>query len=266
MEKAYVFYNPLAGEGKILEDLELFPFIINEDCVFCDMTKPETYEESLFAMDAEDPLILCGGDGTLNRFVNIMEGIHRPNCVFYYPAGENNDFARDFGREYGCNPFPVKKALKGLPRVSIGGRSGFFLTGILFDTIRRDFPGNTANIEKDKPCNLKITADKALYHYEKVRFAAVMKGRYCGGGLLPDPYRQRTHRQLSCVVICGCGAGRAKALLQKLQKGTIPHSRHLHIHTGVRIGLSFGRPVSISTDGEIMTGVTQICATEGVSN
>ena len=258
MEKAYVFYNPLAGGGKILEDLELLPFVMDETCVFCDMTRPETYESALFAMDAEDPLILCGGDGTLNRFVNVMDGIHRPNQVLYYPCGQNNDFARNYGREYGCNPFPVTNSLKGLPRVSIGERKGIFLTGILFDTVRRDSRKNAANIEKNKPCNLKITVDKALYHYEKVRFAAVMKGRYCGGGLLPDPQRHPTDRHLSCMVICGCGAGRAKALLRKLQKGIIPHSRNLYIRRGKQICLSFGQPVNIFTDGEPTVGVTEV--------
>lgn len=247
MAKDYVFYNPLAGEGKILEDLELLPFVLDEDCVFCDMTKPETYARSLFAMEETDRLILCGGDGTLNRFVNILEDIHRPNEILYYPCGENNDFARDFGREYGCNPFPVTKALRNLPQIRIGSRTGRLLTGVVF-TCRK------------QTVDLKLSTDRALHHYEKVCFAALMQGRHCKGGWIPDPLRQPTDTELSCVVIHGCGWGKARRLLKKLQKGNIPNSRNVCIHRGRNIRLSFRQPVAVCVDGEQMTQVSVISA------
>ncbi len=75
MARAFLFYNPLAGQGKILEDLDAMQFVLDEEVVLCDMTKPETYEQALFSMEQADYLVLCGGDGTLNRFVNDTAGI-----------------------------------------------------------------------------------------------------------------------------------------------------------------------------------------------
>ena len=44
MSKAYLFYNPLAGQGKAIEDLKLLEAILDaDDLVYCDMTKGETY-------------------------------------------------------------------------------------------------------------------------------------------------------------------------------------------------------------------------------
>ena len=75
MSKSYVFYNPLAGNGRCAEDIKALESIIKDEIVMCDMTKSTTYEETLFSMTAEDKLILCGGDGTLNRFINLTDGI-----------------------------------------------------------------------------------------------------------------------------------------------------------------------------------------------
>lgn len=36
-------------------------------------------------------MILCGGDGTLNRFVNDVNGMNIPNKLYYYPTGTGND-------------------------------------------------------------------------------------------------------------------------------------------------------------------------------
>ena len=66
MSKAYLFYNPLAGQGKAIEDLKLLEAILDaDDLVYCDMTKGETYSHQLFSLTEDDCLVLCGGDGTL---------------------------------------------------------------------------------------------------------------------------------------------------------------------------------------------------------
>ena len=263
MAKAYVFYNPLAGEGKILEDLEALEFVLDDVCILCDMTKPETYGEALFAMDRDDYLVLCGGDGTLNRFVNLTEELHLPNKILYYPAGENNDFALDHGRTYGSNPFPVTDALKDLPRAQIGNRSGHFLTGILFSADGRihGFSGSKKRYTRENcPRDLRLSVDRAMYHYEKVRFAAVMQGRHCGGGLIPDPERQPPDEALSCVLIHDCGKLRGKYLLYMLQAGRRPRSRCLTLCRGTEIRLTFDGPVTLLTDGELQKDVTECTA------
>lgn len=262
MGKAYIFYNPLAGQGQVLEDLDALAFVLDEETVLCDMTKPETFEEALFAMDAEDYLVLCGGDGTLNRFVNIMADVNRPNEIYYYPAGECNSFALDYGRTYGCNPFPVTDALARLPRVRIKGREGYFLTGIVcsagkFHAFSRRHPEYT---EENRPVGVKVSIDRTLQSFEKVRFLALMQGRHCCGGLVPDPARGRADETLSCAVIHGCGSLKTRYLLRQLRRGRIPESRHFTVLRGRDICLTFDAPVKVLTDGEAQTGVTGVAA------
>ena len=263
MARAFLFYNPLAGQGRILEDLDAMQFVLDDEVVLCDMTKPETYEQALFSMEQSDYLVLCGGDGTLNRFVNLMEDVPRPNEIYYYPAGQHNDFALDHGRWYGCNPFPVTRQLGRLPRVRIGSREGSFLTGILFASdsrilrTLRHIPGYSKN---SRPQTLRLKADGGLYHYDKVRFAAIMQGKHCFGGLIPDPNRQPGDEDLSCVLLHGCSLWKGKHLLHRLQKNRAVHSPHLTVHRGRRIKMTFDAPACILTDGELQTDVMELTA------
>lgn len=262
MAKAYLFYNPLAGQGQILEDLDALEFVLDTETVLCDMTQPHTYAQTLFSMEPEDILVLGGGDGTLNRFVNILEDVPRPNEIYYYPAGEQNAFALDYGRRNGCNPFPVTDALAHLPRVRIGGREGYFLTGVVFSASK--FHGFSRKrqvyTEENRPVGVKVSVDRALQHYASVRFLSVMQGRYCQGGLIPDPTRRRTDETLSLVVIHGCGRVKTNHLLRQLRKGRLPKSRHLTLLRGRDVRLAFDAPVSLSTDGERRNGVTEVAA------
>ena len=85
MAKAYVFYNPLAGNGIGEASLSALEIVISDEVVFCNMTKADTYEEKLFSLKPDDYIILCGGDGTLNRFVNFTDEVELNNEILYYP-------------------------------------------------------------------------------------------------------------------------------------------------------------------------------------
>ena len=263
MRKAYLFYNPLAGEGKILEDLDALEFVLDEQCVYCDMTRPETYGEALFAMKEEDILVICGGDGTLNRFTNLTEELDLKNEILYYPAGQHNDFARNRNRFYGCSLFPVKAMLQNLPRVRMGNREVCFLTGICFAPNRRIRRTSKDWAAYNTPRTVTVTVDGTTHTCEKVSFAAVMHGKYCGGGLAPDPDRRPMDADLSCVLLHGCGKWQSRYLLARMQKGCQVTPRHLTIHRGRHISVNFDEPVCLCTDGESQTGVTAFEAQAG---
>lgn len=73
MPKAYVLYNPLAGGGKVKHDLDALEVVIPHEVLFIDLTESGALERMLPMLEKEDYLILCGGDGTLNRFANETE-------------------------------------------------------------------------------------------------------------------------------------------------------------------------------------------------
>ena len=101
MSKAYIFYNPLAGNGRCKEDVSMLECVLPDEIVYCDMTKSETYERDLFSLEPGDYLILCGGDGTLNRFVNLMGDmeLHHEICI-HRRAGPAARLSTDLSRCY----------------------------------------------------------------------------------------------------------------------------------------------------------------------
>ena len=75
MPKGYVLYNPQAGDGRCKEDVKLLELVLPDKLQFFDMTRITNYAVFIGGMETEDYLVIAGGDGTLNRFVNDTAGI-----------------------------------------------------------------------------------------------------------------------------------------------------------------------------------------------
>lgn len=126
-----VLYNPYAGNGRGEENTRAIgDFLPGEEIDFHDMTKIEDYGEFFRHLPPETRVILSGGDGTLNRFINDTSGLDIPQDIYYYAAGSGNDFLRDLGRKPEDGPFPIGEYLRALPVVTVNGKQYRFLNGI----------------------------------------------------------------------------------------------------------------------------------------
>ena len=86
MRTGYVLYNPKAGPQNNAEDLKRLESAVNgAELRFIDILQIKDYSEFLSGLEEDDFIILSGGDGTLNRFVNDMEGIDFNNDILYFP-------------------------------------------------------------------------------------------------------------------------------------------------------------------------------------
>lgn len=286
MARAYVFFNPLAGKGINEDDLSFFKDTLEDEVVFCNMTKSETYEEKLFSLKADDYIILCGGDGTLNRFINFTDGVELKNEIFYYPFGSGNDFARDLGKDCGDKPFNITKYIKNLPFVEVKGRKYRFLNGVGYgidgyccevgDEIKKHSskPVNYTSIAVKgllfhyKPTSAVVTVDGVKHSYRKVWLAPTMNGRYYGGGMIaaPDQKRLGTNRSLSVMIFHDVGKLGGLIIFPSIFKGKhIEHKKVVELLTGKDITVEFNRPTALQIDGETILGVTSYRATMPVS-
>lgn len=272
--KAYVFYNPFAGNGDCGQRLDALRKTVPKELVFCDLTKEETYESSLFKLTAEDFLILCGGDGTLNQFVNTMEGMQPPCEIFYYPAGRNNDFAMDLGKKIGDKPFNITAFLRELPIAKIRNRGYRFLNGICcgylsayFQEARREQrnrPNRTRHAMRatlrelllhGSPVDMDITVDGVLHSYQSVWLALTMHGRFYGG-MMPAPQQVRGNpeRLLSVLVLHNSGKLKAASAFPSLFAGNyIKHRDVIDVLTGREIQVEFEQPTTVSLDGNALS-------------
>ena len=230
-------------------------------------------------------MIIAGGDGTLNRFVNDTEGLSIPNDILYYAIGSGNDFLKDLNKEVGCAPFSIKEYLKDLPTVTVKGKTCRFLNNVGFgidgyccevgDKLRQtsDKPINYAGIAIKgllfhfKPRNAVITVDGKPYVFKKVWLAPTMNGRYYGGGMMVAPDQNRSNPEGTVSVSLMYGSGKLKTLMvfPSIFKGEhVKHAEMCKVLTGHEITVKFDQPTALQIDGETVLGVTEYAVSSRV--
>ena len=277
MGTGYVLYNPIAGNGNGREDAKILDMILAQPLQFYDMTHITNYAAFLSSMEAEDYLVIAGGDGTLNRFINDTAGIYIGQEILYFPVGTGNDFARELHKEPLDEPFAITKYLKNLPTVQVKGKTYRFLNGVGFgidgyccevgDRLRakpKQKVNYTAIAIKGllfhfNARNAKVTVDGVTYEYEKVWIAPTMHGKFYGGGMIPAPAQNRLSPEgtLSLMLIHGAGRLKTLCVFPGIFKGEhVKHTDMVAVHTGHEITVEFDRPTPLQIDGETILNVT----------
>ncbi len=283
--KTYLIYNPLAGNGDCRACAEQIASLYEGEVLYLDITQIEDPKAFLSELSAEDRMVLCGGDGTVNRFVNAIEDVELPCELLYYAIGTGNDFLHDLDKKDGDPPFDLTPYLHNLPTVEVNGERHRFLNGIGFgidgyccevgdkQKAASDKPVNyTAIAIKGllfhyKPANATVTVDGQTYSYKKVWLAASMKGRFYGGGMMIAPDQDRLNGDGTVSVVVMHGSGKLKTLMvfPSIFKGEhVKHTEMVAVHTGKQVSVTFDRPCALQVDGETFLNVTEYRVSAGV--
>jgi len=279
----YVLFNMLSGNGTGKEKAnELGTFLRGKKAVYKDITKITDFESFFADLNyREDEVIICGGDGTLNHFINDTDGLKYNIPLYYFPTGSGNDFWNDIGRKPGDNPVRIEEYLKDLPFVEVNGMKKRFINGIGYgidgyccevgDQMRAagdkkiDYTGIAIKglLFHFKPTNADIDVDGQKFTYQKVWLAPSMNGRYYGGGMIATPAQDRLSkdRLLSLLIFHGSGKIKTLAIFPSIFKGKhIDHKKNVEVKTGHKITVTFDRPVALQIDGETVLNVTTYTA------
>ncbi len=275
----HVLFNPHAGNGTG-EAAARGLRMPEAELVFHDMTKIDSYADFFARLPEQDGVILAGGDGTLNRFINDTQGLSIAQELLYYGVGSGNDFLHDLGKEKGAAPFPVGKYLQGLPTVTVKGKTYRFLNGVGYgidgyccevgdkQRLTSEKPVNYAAIAIKgllfhfKPRNAKVTVDGKVHHFRKVWLAPTMNGRFYGGGMMVTPAQQRCgDGTVSTCIMFGSGKLKTLMVFPSIFKGEhVKHTEMCQVLTGREITVEFDQPTALQIDGETILGVTQYTA------
>ena len=127
----YVLYNSLAGNKHSVQEADALRNFLGGELIKKDIQSID-YKAFLTSLTAEDTVVLCGGDGTLNHFANESDGLDLACEILYYPSGSGNDFAHDVGIEPHGKPVSIKQYLQNLPLVEVKGKNYRFLNNVGF--------------------------------------------------------------------------------------------------------------------------------------
>lgn len=283
--KYHILYNPLSDNGHGLENSKAAENkLIGNDITKLDITTIDAKDYVLTKTGPDDVILICGGDGTLNRFVNDLEGCDLDRRIDFYSAGTGNDFLHDLGFAKGEIAENINIFLTNLPKVTVKGKTYRFFNGVGYgidgyccevgDVMRQ--AGNTkinyAGIAIKgllfhfKPANATVTIDGKTTDYKKVWLAPTMKGRYYGGGMMPVPTQTRSAEDglVSILVWHGSGKIRTLSIFPGIFKGEhIKHTKYCESFSGKEISVRFDRPCALQIDGETITDVEEYTVTAG---
>lgn len=282
MAVTYILHNPAAG-GDEAEAAVRALKDATENAVLINMQRMSSYRTFFDGLESDARVILCGGDGTLNRFVNDTQGVPIACPLYYYPVGTGNDFARDLGYARGASPtFRIDEYLRRLPSVTVNGETCLFLNNVGFgvdgycceegdrqraqnaQSGRRRAVNYTMIAIKGllgayKPRDAVVTVDGKRYTYKKVWLAPAMNGRYYGGGIMAAPTQERRAADgaVSLLVFHNVGKLHALRLFPSVIKGQhLKHTQYIHLFKGQDIEVTFDRPTPLQIDGETVSNVT----------
>ena len=273
-----ILYNPHAGSGRGLALTEaMLPLLSGAPYTLRDITAVGDYAALFTAMPEGARILLTGGDGTLNHFINNTAGLPIGRSVWYYPTGSGNDFWTDLGADKAAGPVCIDRYLEQLPTVTVSGRDCRFLNGIGYgidgycclvgDAQREktDKPVNYTAIAirglllHYHPTNAVVTVDGVRHEFRKVWLAPTMNGRRYGGGMIPTPDQDRLDpaRTLSVMVYHGSGKLKSLAVFPSIFKGEhVRRTEMVTVLTGRDITVEFDRPTPLQIDGETVPDVT----------
>ena len=279
----YILFNAKAAGGtgeKTARKLE--EILKGEELVFKSVHDMD-YRSFFAEVDPEAKVVLVGGDGTLNYFVNDIRRVDVKNEIYFFAGGTGNDFLKDLGLDPEKGPYNITKYIKNLPSVVVNGQNWLFINGVGYgidgyccevaDQMHANGKTdiNYAGIAikgllgKFKPRDAKITVDGKVYNYKKVWIAATMNGRYYGGGMMNAPQQDRLNKdhKLTLVVFHKSGALHTLMIFPSIFKGEhVQKTDMIRIFTGNEIKVRFSRPCAAQIDGETVLNVTEYTAVQ----
>ena len=276
----YVLYNPLANNKRGRQNATTIMQLDKDaEYVFKDITAFDDINEFFDKSRPEDDIIISGGDGTLNVFINQL-GERVLNCdVYYYPSGSGNDFMHDVCEFSDEKIIKINDYIADLPIVEINGKRTYFINGIGFGIdgycceegdkfqARSDKPVNYTAIAlkglfyKFTPRSARVTVDGITREYTNVWLAPTMNGRYFGGGMQVAPMQNRLNEKRTVASMVMFHKNRLRVLLAfpTIFKGehVIKHKKLVDMHHGNEITVEFDRPTALQIDGETVRGVVK---------
>ncbi len=278
--KQYILFNPKAGGGSTKEQFLSEPVLKAEgyENEPVDMTALSSYAGFFAALAAEDRVVVCGGDGTLHRFINDTDGIDIKNPVYYFPAGTGNDFYNDIkDREKGPLVY-FTPYMQNLPKVTVNGKTERFLNNVGFGIDGYCCEVGDAQREKGvakinytsiaikgllggfKRVTATVEFDGSKKVYKNVWLAPSMQGRFCGGGMMLAPDQDRLNPEHTVYLMIMFCPSKLKTVMvfPSVFKGEhVKHTEMVESFKAKKVHVVFDKPTAVQIDGETTKGVTE---------
>lgn len=274
-----ILFNPCANNSDISAALEgVRAYAAGSDTVEKDLTQVDVRAE-ICALGAEDRVLICGGDGTIMRLANALDGANYTASIYLWKSGTGNDFLRDLGLNETTEPVLLNPYLVGLPHVEVNGKTYLYINGIGYgldgmvcevtDKLKAqgvkkiNYTAESIKLLLGgfKCPSGKVTVDGVTKEYKRIWLASSMYGKYYGGGMRVAPDQVRGGNTLTCCVWHTSGKLATLMHFPKIFTGEhVQYKKSIDVLTGKRITVEFDTPTALQIDGETISGVSSYTA------
>ncbi len=274
-----ILYNPhsCGGNGlKIAKEIE--KLMGDNTYKYYDITTNMPLNTLVNSLPANTDIILTGGDGTLNSFINQIGDTASARNLYFYASGSGNDFARDIGFKKRTKPILINDYIKTLPCAVIKGKVYRFLNCVgsgmdgyccgeverlrAISKRRGNYLGAAikALLYAYKPCTVYINADGKDYTFKNTWLVPTMNGRFFGGGFMAAPNQNRLNEDYTVSLVAMYSNNFLKIiiafLLLMFGKHTIMKSM-ITVIEGHEFSVKLDRSATLQIDGETIKDVSE---------
>jgi diacylglycerol kinase family enzyme len=237
----YVLYNPMSNKGLSNKEVEkLVNQLSKEDeVVMVNILEIHGSERNFIAkVKPEEKVVICGGDGTVNRFLNTLMDFEYDCRLFVFQCGSGNDLAREYDKQ---KMFEITDLAHRLPYAIINGQKKVvFINGIGmgFDAVvcakkeeaykngvKKGYTSIVMETFKEyERYSVDLEIDGKDYHFDDVWCFVVNHGKYFGGGMKIAPKADRYDGLLDFCIVHGLSKGKFLTLFPTIFLGT--HIKH----------------------------------------
>ncbi len=272
----YVLSNRTAGSVTEATEKKVAELLTGYDIEFSISKEVDDKREYLSKITPDDGLVIVGGDGTLNKFVNSIDDVEYPFPINCYAGGTGNDFLKDISAE--PDEFvEINEYIKDLPMLKVNGETYRFMNGVGlgFDgwcchevNQYKARTGKHGDYTKTalkglfggyKKVNARITVDGVTEEYSDVWLASTMHGRFYGGGMMiaPDQKRNNPEHKLTFAILHAKSPLKILPVFPTVFKGKhVKYTKLVRMMVGHHIKVEFDSPSVLQMDGETIENVS----------
>ncbi len=275
--KYAILYNPHSCGDKGLKIAREIEKLMGDHAYsYVDLTSIDSLNDFVTNLSDDTDIILTGGDGSLNSFVNQVDNTDKN--IYFYASGSGNDFARDINFKKRTTPIRINDYIKNLPTATVDGRVYKFINcvgsgmdGYCCGEVERLralakrranylYAAIKALVYAYRPCTAHINADGKEYTFKNAWLVPIMNGRYFGGGFMsaPDQNRMNPNKTLSLVAIHSRNFFKIVTAFLLIMKGKHTKLKSMvKIIEGHNFSVKLDRPATLQLDGETIPNVSE---------
>ena len=257
----YYLYNSLSSKIDIIEDA----------CTKVEDVIDLDYASFIDSINDEDEIMIVGGEGTLNFFINAIKN-KNINCKVHYKPTLTNDFILDLNVEK-QDMYLINDYIKDLPTIYVKELEQLFINSIGFGLdsfsemerhilkkqTKEDVSLQNMMFKKllhYKPRHVTLTVDGVEYKINHAWFMTTLKGKYYFNGKKLLIEQDRTKDTLTLVVIDVKSKLKAIKAFSDLNNEN-KTSPYIHTFVGSEFFVKSDKSTPLSIDGEIVPDVIE---------